>query len=84
MASVLKNFNRWKKFLGDRVIQAEKMGLSEDTIVNLAYEIGEFLDEKVDPLNHSNRVLKELWDVADEDERYVIAKCMVKLAKSNV
>ncbi|MDP4097476.1 DUF3243 domain-containing protein [Paenibacillus sp. P96] len=82
--TVLKNFDTWKKFLGDRVAQAEKIGLSEETISNLAYEIGEFLDEKVDPANHSNRALKELWDVADKDERHVIAKCMVKLAKSQV
>ncbi|MFB5673660.1 DUF3243 domain-containing protein [Paenibacillus terreus] len=82
-STVLKDFDTWKKFLGDRVAKAEKMGISEETIADLAYEIGEFLDEKVDPANHSNRALKELWGVADKDERHVIAKCMVKLAKAN-
>lgn len=83
MSSVLKNFDNWKKFLGQRVEQAEKMGISQDTIAELAFEIGEFLDEKVDPSNYSNRALKELWEVADEDERHTIARCMVKLAKLN-
>lgn len=83
MSSVLKNFDTWKKFLGQRVIQAEKAGMSEDMISQLAYEIGDFLDEKVDPQNASNRALKELWDVGSEEERRTIARMMVRLAKKN-
>lgn len=83
MSTVVQNFDVWKKFLGQRVEQAEKLGISQDTIAELAYEIGDFLDEKVDPANHSNRALKELWGVADEEERHTIARLMVKLAKSN-
>ena len=82
MSTVVQNFDVWKKFLGQRVEQAEKLGISQDTIAELAYEIGDFLDEKVDPANHSNRALKELWGVADENERHTIARLMVKLAKS--
>lgn len=82
-STVLRNFDTWKKFLGERVVQAEKMGMSEDTISKLAYEIGDFLDEKVDPQNSSNRALKELWEVGDQQERQTIARLMVKLAKKN-
>ncbi|GGH18036.1 DUF3243 domain-containing protein [Paenibacillus segetis] len=83
MSTVLKNFDTWKNFLGERVKNAEQAGLSEEVIANLAYEIGDFLDEKVDPQNASNRVLKEIWDVGDEAERKTIARLMVKLAKKN-
>lgn len=69
MSTVVKNFDAWKKFLGERVAQAEKMGMSEDTIAKLAYEIGDFLDEKVDPANASNRALKELWEVGNRENR---------------
>ncbi|MDR0270011.1 DUF3243 domain-containing protein [Paenibacillus sp.] len=82
--TVIRNFDTWKKFLGERVVQAEKMGMSEDTIANLAYEIGDFLDTKVDPQNSSNRALKELWEVGNKEERRTIARLMVKLAKKNV
>lgn len=84
MSTVLKNFDTWKKFLGERVIQAEKIGMNDDTIAKLAFEIGEFLDNKVDPQNESNRAIKELWDVGDDSERHAIARLMVKLAKKNV
>ncbi|MCM3699076.1 DUF3243 domain-containing protein [Paenibacillus macerans] len=83
MSTVLKNFDTWKKFLGDRVEHAEKAGFSEEAIANLAYEIGGFLEDKVDPQNDSNRVLKEIWEVGSEDERKTIARLMVKLAKKN-
>lgn len=83
MASVLKNYDGWKKFLGDRVKNAKSMGMSEDTISKLAYEIGSFLDEKIDPQNSQERTIKELWDVGDEQDRKTIAKLMVRLAEKN-
>ncbi|CAG7624107.1 DUF3243 domain-containing protein [Paenibacillus allorhizosphaerae] len=83
MATVLKVFDRWKEFLGERVTQAEKAGMTDETISNLAFQIGEFLSDKIDPENKEERVLKELWDVCDEQERKVLAKAMVKLAKAN-
>jgi len=81
--TVIKNFDTWKKFLGERVVQAEKIGMSDETISKLAFEIGEFLDNKVDPQNSSNRAIKELWDVGNAAEKHTIATLMVKLAKNN-
>lgn len=83
MSTVLNSFDTWKKFLGDRVEAAKSMGISEDGIAKLAYEIGEFLDNKVDPKNEEQRVLKELWDVGDESERKTMARMMVRLAERN-
>ncbi|MFB9273543.1 DUF3243 domain-containing protein [Cohnella cellulosilytica] len=83
MSTVLSNFDTWKKFLGDRVEAAKKLGINEDAISKLAYEIGEFLDQKVDPKNEEQRILKELWDVGDESERKTMARLMVKLADSS-
>ncbi|UHA73874.1 DUF3243 domain-containing protein [Paenibacillus sp. 481] len=83
MTSVLRSFDTWKKFLGERVQNAKGLGMSEETISKLAYEIGSFLDEKVNPENPQERTLKELWDVGSEDERKTIARLMVKLADQN-
>jgi hypothetical protein len=79
MATVLKSFDKWKQFLGERVSQAELVGMSEETVTKLAFQIGEYLQDKVDPKNDEERVLKELWDVGSEQERKTLAHLMVKL-----
>jgi hypothetical protein len=81
MTSVLSTFEKWKSFLSERVEQAKSSGMGEDMIEKLAFQIGEFLDTKVDPKNEQERVLKELWDVGDKDDRKTIARLMVKLVE---
>ncbi|OBR66841.1 hypothetical protein A7K91_16530 [Paenibacillus oryzae] len=83
MSTVLSNFETWKHFLADRIEQAKKMGMSEDTISKLAFEVGSFLDEKVDPRNDEERVLKQLWDVGDEADKKTIARLMMKVAEQS-
>lgn len=77
--SVLETFEKWKSFLSERVDQAQSAGMSDETITKLAFQIGEFLDDKVDPKNTEERLLKELWDLGNENERKTIAGLMVKL-----
>jgi len=79
MATVLKVFDKWKEFLAERVSQAERAGMSEETISKLAFQIGEFLSDKVDPENVQERVLKELWDAGSDEEKKTLARLMVKL-----
>lgn len=55
--------------------------MSEDIINKFVYEIGDFLDEKVDLVNYFNWVLKEIWDVGDVEECCMIVCLMVKLVK---
>lgn len=78
MATVLETFDKWTQFLSERVEQAKSAGMSEEMISKLAFQIGEFLDDKVDPENSEERLLKELWDVGNEEERRTIARLMVK------
>jgi hypothetical protein len=83
MSTVDAKFDIWKEFLGERVEMAKKIGLNDESISKLAFEIGTFLEEKVDPKNDEERVLKELWDVGSEEERKTIARLMVKLSQNS-
>lgn len=49
--SVLDNFDDWKAFLGNRLQSAEKSGVNEDSINNIASEIGDYLATNVDLKN---------------------------------
>jgi hypothetical protein len=81
--SVLDNWDSWKSFLGDRVNFAHERGMSDETISDLAYQIGGYLAKQVDSENVQERVLSDLWSVASEDEQRAIAKVMVKLVENN-
>lgn len=79
--SVLENFKNWKEFLSNRVEQAERAGMSDETMENIAVEIGDYLSKHVSTENKEQQILKDLWEVADKEEQKVIASLMIKLVK---
>jgi len=81
--SVLDNFDGWKKFLGDRLQNAEQSGMNEESIDNFASEIGDYLATNVDPKNEEQRVLSDLWGAADENQKQALAGAMVNLVKNS-
>ncbi|MBO8176601.1 MAG: DUF3243 domain-containing protein [Bacillus sp. (in: Bacteria)] len=81
--SVLDNWQQWKHFLGDRLDQAEKAGMSEQVISDLAYQIGDYLANKVQPKNEQEKVLADLWSVASEQEQHALANMMVRLVQND-
>ncbi len=81
--SILENWEQWKDFLGDRLQQAQQQGLSQETINDVAFQVGDYLAKQVDPKNPQERVLADLWSVASPEEQHAIANIMVKLVKDN-
>ncbi|MGX6441915.1 DUF3243 family protein [Neobacillus sp. K501] len=81
--SVLDNWKQWEDFLADRLHQAQNEGMSEGAISNLAYQIGDYLSNQVEPKNEQERILADLWSVADKEEQQAIANIMVKLIQNN-
>ncbi|MFD3445533.1 DUF3243 domain-containing protein [Microbacteriaceae bacterium 4G12] len=80
--SVLDNFEQWKSFLGERLEQAEGKGLNEGAVSEMAYRIGDYLANEVEARNEEERVLAELWKVANEQEQHTIANLMVRLVQN--
>ncbi|WP_043933290.1 DUF3243 domain-containing protein [Bacillus sp. EB01] len=81
--SVLDNWKQWEDFLADRLHQAQDEGVSKDVVSDLAYQIGDYLANQVEPKNEQERILADLWSVADKDEQQAIANIMVKLVQNN-
>jgi Protein of unknown function (DUF3243) len=81
--SVLDNWKQWEDFLADRLHQAQNEGMSEGAISALALQIGDYLSEQVEPKNEQERILADLWSVADKEEQQAIANIMVKLIQNN-
>ncbi|UFU01098.1 DUF3243 domain-containing protein [Radiobacillus kanasensis] len=81
--SVLDNFESWKDFLGDRLHQAEGQGMNQNTIGDIAYEIGDYLAKQVDAKNDQEAVLRDLWNAASKEEQHSIANIMVKMVQND-
>lgn len=73
------DWETWKKTLGQAVEFAEGLGISKQKISSLAHQAGDLLAESVPPANPEQKVIKELWDVAEPEERKVLANLMTKL-----
>jgi len=66
-------WDQWKGTLAKTVSIAEIVGLSQKTIEKIAVKIGNILSASVDPENREQRLLQELWKVADDDDRMVLS-----------
>lgn len=78
--AILNNWDQWKNTLGNAIDLGETVGMSDKTITTVAEKVGTFLSNSVDPRNPEERLLKEMWDAADDNDRNVLAKLVVKIA----
>jgi hypothetical protein len=80
---MMENWKQWEDFLADRLHHAQSEGMSDGAINNLAFQIGDYLANNVDPKNEQQRVISDLWSVASPQEQQAIASVMVKLIQNN-
>jgi hypothetical protein len=76
---IMDNWHDWKKTLGKAVDLGETVGMSDKTITHLSEKVGTYLSNHVEPHNDEEKLLKEMWDTADEEDRKVLAKLVVKM-----
>ena len=79
MDQVSSSWEGWKQQLAQAVKIGESMNMSREQMAERAEKIGDFLAHRVDPKNPEQKVLKELWQAADEEEQQAIAGAMIKL-----
>lgn len=74
-------WDNWKETLGKAVALGEDIGLSDNSINNIAERVGGFIANHVEPKNNEDRLLKELWDVGNQHDKHVLAKLVIKMTK---
>jgi len=82
-SSVIDDFSKWKAFLGEKIEQAHNVGMSDQQITDVAAHLGGYLANKIDPANAQERLLKQMWDVAPNEDQKVLARCMINLVQQN-
>ncbi|NQS75157.1 MAG: DUF3243 domain-containing protein [Peptococcaceae bacterium] len=79
MNNMLNNWDQWKRMLGQAVEYAQELGIPNNQINSMAQQLGDILAEKVPPGNPEQQAMKELWEVAENNEKQVLACLMTKL-----
>ncbi|MBC7335854.1 MAG: DUF3243 domain-containing protein [Clostridia bacterium] len=74
-------FDQWVNTLSTALDRAKALGMSPDMIQRSAVEVGNYLYSTVDPDVPENRVLKAMWEVANEPEKEAIASTLVRLCE---
>ena len=77
-------WTNWKKTLGKAVNLGESAGMSDNTIEKIAVKVGNILAARVDPENREQRLLQELWKVAADSEKRVLAKLIVNMVETDI
>jgi hypothetical protein len=73
------DWETWKNYLKNAMEFAEELGIGRDKIQSLAYQVGDLLAQNVPPANPEQQAIKELWQVADNNERQTLARLMTKV-----
>lgn len=75
----MQDWSEWRQTLAQAVNAGQEMGMSQREIAQKAEAIGDFLARNVDPQNPEQRILKELWESADERQQQELAKVIVNM-----
>ncbi|AKX93774.1 DUF3243 domain-containing protein [Neomoorella thermoacetica] len=77
----INNFDQWLDTLGAALDKAKSMGMPQKILEKSAANLGDFLAENINPDIPENRFLRDLWEVADKDEKEAIAGAMIKMVE---
>ena len=81
MDNSMDNWHDWKETLRKAVNLGDKVGLTHETMANVGSSIGSFLSHNVDPENKEQRLLKEMWSVANQNEKESMTNVLIKMIK---
>jgi hypothetical protein len=69
----------WRDTLKEGIATARGMGIPDKEIKDIAVRLGDFLAEKVCPATKEEELIKDMWTVADPEERKVIANVIFRM-----
>ncbi|WP_022794350.1 DUF3243 domain-containing protein [Marinococcus halotolerans] len=78
---ILNSFQRFQDYLKNKIHKGEKVGLDEEQLAKGAERVADYLNKHQEPENPEEKLLQEMWDVADKDEQRHLARILVRLAK---
>jgi hypothetical protein len=75
----LKDWNQWRMTVYDAIQTARKLGMPDQMIMVASTKVGDFLSTRLCASTPEEALIKELWDVAEPNDRKVLGKLLFKM-----
>jgi hypothetical protein len=75
----MKDWDQWRATLKQAIEGGRQVGLTDAEIQSLAANVGDFLSTKVCPATKEEELLRDLWSVANADERKMLASLIFRM-----
>ena len=79
---ILQSFSHFTSFLKDQLAKGESLGLSDGMLAKATRFVADHLAKNEEPRNREEKVLNELWQAADEDEKKALSRVLVKMVQN--
>ena len=75
----LKDWEQWKKTVGEAIKTARKLGMPDKLMEVASTKVGDFLARRICAESPEEKLIKELWDAGGPDDRKVLGKLLFKV-----
>ena len=75
----LKDWEQWKKTVGEAIKTARKLGMPDKLIEVASVKVGDFLTKRICAESHEEALIKDLWEAANPEERKTLGKLLFKI-----
>lgn len=75
----LKDWEQWKKTVGEAIKTAKKLGMPDMLIEVASVKVGDFMTKRICAESPEEKLIKDLWEVASADERKTLGKLLFKI-----
>jgi sulfur relay (sulfurtransferase) DsrC/TusE family protein len=75
----LKDWNQWKKTVSQAIQTARNLGMPDQAIIVASTRVGDFLSSRLCAATPEEALIRDLWNVAEPDDRKVLGKLLFKM-----
>ena len=78
------NVKEFPKELSEVILDGQKHGVGDELMIKGMVSVGNLMGRFVTPDSPEEALMKEMWEIADDNEKNTIAKLVLKMGKEKL
>jgi len=79
-----ETIKEFPKEISQVILDGQKHGIGDELMVKGMVSVGNLMGRFVTPDSPEEALMKEMWEIADDNEKTTIAKLVLKMGKSKL